>query len=66
MTPWTVACQTPLSMDFRAKNTGVGCHSLFHWESWVPNYCELMKRHARARVTHNSMEPFSGTHAPPL
>ena len=28
-TPWTVACQVPLSMgilDFTSKNTGVGCH----------------------------------------
>ena len=23
-TPWTVACQAPLSMDFPGKNTGVG------------------------------------------
>ena len=27
-TPWTVALQAPLSMDFPGKNTGVGCHSL--------------------------------------
>ena len=27
-TPWTVARQAPLSMDFSGKNTGVGCHSL--------------------------------------
>ena len=25
VTPWTVACQAPLSMGFPAKNTGVGC-----------------------------------------
>ena len=25
-TPWTVACQAPLSMGFSSKNTGVGCH----------------------------------------
>ena len=28
VTPWTVAHQTPLSMDFPGKNTGVGCHFL--------------------------------------
>ena len=29
MTPWTVACQAPLSMGIlQAKNTGVGCHAL--------------------------------------
>ena len=27
-TPWTVACQTPLSMGFPGENTGVGCHAL--------------------------------------
>ena len=27
-TPWTVACQAPLSMDSPGKNTGVGCHFL--------------------------------------
>ena len=27
-TPWTVAHQAPLSMDFPGKNTGVGCHFL--------------------------------------
>ena len=27
-TPWTVALQAPLSMDFRGKNTKVGCHFL--------------------------------------
>ena len=27
VTPWTVAHQTPLSMDFPGKNTGVGCHA---------------------------------------
>ena len=27
-TPWTVACQAPLSMGFPGKNTGVDCHFL--------------------------------------
>ena len=27
-TPWTVAHQTPPSMDFPGKNIGVGCHAL--------------------------------------
>ena len=27
-TPWTIACQAPLSMDSPGKNTGVGCHFL--------------------------------------
>ena len=28
VTPWTVACQAPLSMGFPGKNTGVGCQFL--------------------------------------
>ena len=28
VTPWTVAYQAPLSMDFSGKSTGVGCHCL--------------------------------------
>ena len=27
-TPWTVAQQTPLSMEFSRQDTGVGCYSL--------------------------------------
>ena len=27
-TPWTVACQAPLSIEFPSKNTRVGCHLL--------------------------------------
>ena len=26
LTPWTVACQVPLSVDSPGKNTGMGCH----------------------------------------
>jgi len=28
-TPWTVACQAPLSMEFSGKDTGVGSHFQF-------------------------------------
>ena len=28
--PWTVACQAPLSMGFSSKNTGMSCHFLLH------------------------------------
>ena len=27
-TPWTVACQAPLSTGFPSKNSGLGCHFL--------------------------------------
>ena len=30
VTPWTVAHQAPLSVQFCGKNTGVGCHFLLH------------------------------------
>ena len=32
-TPWTVACQAPLSMGFPGKNTGVGYHFLLQGSS---------------------------------
>ena len=28
VTPWTVACQAPLSMDLSGKNSGMGYHAL--------------------------------------
>ena len=28
VTPWTVACWAPVSMEFSGKNTGVDCHFL--------------------------------------
>ena len=28
VTPWTVACQAPLSIGFPGQNTGVGSHSM--------------------------------------
>ena len=31
VTPWTVACQSPL-WNFLGKNIGVGCHFLFQAE----------------------------------
>ena len=29
VTPWSIICQTPLSMGFPSKSTGVGCHFFF-------------------------------------
>ena len=41
--PWTSAHQTPLSMDFSGKNTGVGCHFLLHLGSfWVTVWRKLL------------------------
>ena len=42
MTPWTVAHQDPLSVEFSSKNTGVGCHFLLQeifptWEHFFRN-----------------------------
>ena len=33
VTPWTVACQAPLSIGFSSKITGVGCHFLLRGSS---------------------------------
>ena len=30
VTPWTAACQAPLSMDFSRQEYWMGCHFLFH------------------------------------
>ena len=37
VTPWTVACQDPLSMGSSSpgKNTGVGCHALLQGIFWT-------------------------------
>ena len=34
VTPWSVSCRAPPSMDFPGKNTGVGCHSLLQGTAW--------------------------------
>ena len=49
-TPWTVACQTTLSMEFSQKNTGVGCHFLLQCmqvksESEVSQSCPTQRPH---------------------
>ena len=38
-TPWTVACQASLSMEFSSKNTGVGCHSLLQQQLTGSSFC---------------------------
>ena len=43
-TPWTAACQAPLSMEFSGKNTGVGCQELIFSKSCHPTiYEEIWK-----------------------
>ena len=37
-TSWTAAYQTPLSMDFPGKSTGVGCHCLL----WIGTYISII------------------------
>ena len=50
VTPWTVGCQTPLSMDSPGRNSGVGCHALlqgsFHTQGLNP--CLLCLLHSQA------------------
>ena len=49
LTPWTVACQAPPSVDPPGKNTEVGCHTLlqeiFLTQGW--NLCLLHLLHCR-------------------
>ena len=40
-TPWAVACQVPLSMEFSRQDTGVGCHSLLQGSSWTSRISEI-------------------------
>ena len=44
--PWTVACQTPLSMEFPSKNTRAGCHFLLqgNFPTQRLNQCLLLSR----------------------
>ena len=35
VTPWIIALQSPLSMDFLGKNIGVGCHFLLRFCSFL-------------------------------
>ena len=35
VTPWTVACKAPLSVDFPGKNTGLGYHFLLHHPAYL-------------------------------
>ena len=30
-TPWSVACQTAVSIEFSRQDTGLGCHFLLQW-----------------------------------
>ena len=40
-TPWTAAYQTPLSMDFPGKSTGVGCHCLLRMYIYILTYIDI-------------------------
>ena len=52
-TPWTVARQAPLSMDFSGKNTGMGCHFLLQRIFWTQGsnpdllHCRRILYHGR-------------------
>ena len=54
-TPWTVARQAPLSVDFPGKNTGVGFHFLLQGilptQGWNPHllYCRQILHHRATR-----------------
>ena len=51
VTPWTIACQAPLSMEFSGKNTEVDSHSIlqgiFPIQAWNPDlpHCRWILYH---------------------
>ena len=53
-TPWTVACQAPLSMGFSSQDTGVGCRALlsviFPTQGWNLSFLQLP--HCRQILYH--------------
>ena len=54
LTPWTVACQIHLSMEFYLKNPGMGCHfllqAIFPTQGLDPNLLRLL--HCRRILYH--------------
>ena len=50
-TPWIVACQASLYMEFPGKNTGLGCHSLLQgiFPAQKSNSCLLCLLHWQAK-----------------
>ena len=72
-TPWTEACQAPLSVDSPGKNTGVGCHSLLQGIRGLNGFhiytCNLhthishqlrIKRRAPTTALHEAVRGFRG------
>ena len=64
-TPWTVACQVPLPMEFSRQeywgvNTGVGCHSLLQ-EIFLTQGLNLSLLHCRQVLYHLSQHTNPGT-----
>ena len=53
-TPWTVACQVPLSWNFPGKNNGLGCHFLLQgiFPTQGSNPCPLHLLYWRRTLYH--------------
>jgi len=63
-TPWIVACQALLSMEFLGKNTGVGCHFLhqgiFLTQASKPSLLHLLHWQADSLpLSHPKSQMFS-------
>ena len=63
-TPWIVACQALLSMEFLGKNTGVGCHFLhqgiFLTQASKPSLLHLLHWQADSLIlSHLKSQVFS-------
>ena len=59
MTPWTVAHQAPLSMEFSGKNTGVGSDSLLQG-IFLTQELNLSLLHCRQILYHLSHQGYPG------
>ena len=57
-TPWTVAHQTPLSMDPPGKNTGVGCHSFSRGSSQLRGWTRSPALQAHSLPSEPPWKPY--------
>ena len=64
-TPWTVAYQAPLSMEFSRQGTGVGCHFLLQ-EIFATQGSNPGLPHCRQMLYHPSHRPWPQTWVAPL
>ena len=64
LTPWTVACQIPLSVDFLSRNIGVGSHFLLQgiFQTQASNLLSLVACKNPLEGGFFTTEPIGKTH----